>query len=96
MADPCRKTVRKRTVGKFESGSLTQTSRFIPFTDNLSVNFGYFVSVVQGVVLTVGVAGHRKQLAGGLRTSTFGGIDLLERLAMVGELKFTFFQLTCR
>ena len=90
MANPCQKTARKRTVGNYKSGSSTQTSRFIPFTDNLSVNFGYSVSVFQGVVLTVRFAGHRRHLAGGLRTSTFGGIDLLEGLVMVGELKFTF------
>jgi hypothetical protein len=96
MANPCRKTGRKRTVGIFESGASTQSSRFIPFTDKVSVNFGYSVSVVQGVVLTVRFAGHRRQLAGGLRASTIGGIDLLARLVMVGELKFTFSQLTCR
>jgi hypothetical protein len=63
MADSCQKTVRKRTVGIFESGSSTQTSRFIPFTDGESVNFGYSVSVFQRVVLTVHFAGHFKQLA---------------------------------
>jgi hypothetical protein len=96
MANPCRKTVRKRTVGIFESGSSTQTSRFIPFTDKVSVNFGYSVSVFQGVVLTVRLAGHRKHLVVGLQASAIGGIDLLAGLVRVGELKFTFCQLTCR
>jgi hypothetical protein len=82
--------VRKRTVGIFGSGSSTQTSRFIPLTDNLSVSFGYSVSVVQGVVLTVCPQGHRKQQAFGLRTWAIGDIDLLAGLVMVGELKFTF------
>jgi hypothetical protein len=89
MADPCRKTVRKRTVGIFESDSSTQTSRFIPFTDRMSVNFGYSVSVFQGVVLTVCLAGHLKQLAWGLHALTNGGIDLPAGLMAAGELNST-------
>lgn len=89
MANSCRKTVRKRTVGIFESGSSTQTSRFIPFTDGLPVNLGYSESVFQGVVLTVRIAGHRKHLARGLRAKANGGIDLLAGLVMVGELNST-------
>ena len=89
MANPCRKTVRKRTVGIFESGSSTQTSRFIPFTDFLSVNLGYSVSVFQRVALTVRFAGHLKHLACGLRALRSGGIDLLAGLMVVGELNST-------
>jgi hypothetical protein len=89
MANSCRKTGRKRTVGIYESGSSTQTSRFIPFTDCESVNFGYSESVFQRVVLTVRFAGHRKHLAGDLRALRFGDIDLLVRLVMVGELNST-------
>jgi len=89
MADPCQKTGRKRTAGNYQSGSLTQTSRFIPFTDRLSVNLGYSVSVFQGVVLTVYLAGHRKHLACGLRALANGGIDLLVGLVMVGGLNST-------
>ncbi|MFT7115457.1 MAG: hypothetical protein ACI9I0_000662 [Rhodoferax sp.] len=64
MADPCQKTARKRTVGNCRSSSLTQTSRFIPFTDLVSVDLGYSISIFQGVVLTVQVVGHSKhQLA---------------------------------
>jgi hypothetical protein len=80
MADPCQKTARKRTAGKFESGSLTQTSRFIPFTDRLSMNLGYSESVVHCVVLTVCFAGHRKRLAYGLHALANGDIDLLAGL----------------
>lgn len=89
MADPCQKTGRKRTAGIFESDSSTQTSRFIPFTDCLSVNLGYSVSVFQCVVLAVRFAGHRKHLAGGLRASVNGGIDLLAGLVVVGGLNST-------
>lgn len=89
MANPCRKTGRKRTVGIYGSDSSTQTSRFIPFTDKLSVNLGYSESVFQRVVLTVRIAGHRKQLACDLRALRFGDIDLLVGLAMVGELNST-------
>jgi hypothetical protein len=89
MANPCRKTGRKRTVGIYESGSSTQTSRFIPFTDELSVNLGYSESVFQRVVLTVRFTGHRKHLACDLRALRFGDIDLLVGLVMVGELNST-------
>jgi hypothetical protein len=89
MANSCRKAGRKRTAGIFESGSSTQTSRFIPFTDRVSVNFGYSVSVVQGIVLTVCSAGHRKQLACGLHIVTNGGIDLLAGLVLLGGLNST-------
>ena len=89
MANPCQKTGRKRTAGTYESGSLTQTTRFIPCTDRLSVNLGYSVSVFQGVVLTVRFAGHRKHLACGLRALANGGIDLLVGLVLVGGLKST-------
>ena len=89
MADPCQKTGRKRTAGIYESGSSTQTSRFIPFTDSLSVNLGDSVSVFQRVVLTIRLAGHPKHLACGLRAQANGGIDLLAGLARVGELNFT-------
>jgi len=90
MANPCRKTVRKRTVGIFESGSSTQTSRFIPFTDFLSVNLGYSVSVFQCVALTVCFAGHFKQLVWSLRALTNGGIDLPVGLMVAGELNSTY------
>jgi hypothetical protein len=53
------------------------------------VNLGYSISVFQCVALTVGFAGHLKQLAGGLRAFTNGGIDLLVGPVMVGELNST-------
>jgi hypothetical protein len=89
MVDPCRKTGRKRTAGNCESESSTQTSRFIPFTDNSSANLGYSVSLFQGVVQTVRHADQRKHLACDLRALTIGGIDLLVGLVMVGELNST-------
>ncbi|MDD5333081.1 MAG: hypothetical protein PHS32_04975 [Rhodoferax sp.] len=89
MADPSQKTGRKRTAGKSESGSSTQTFRFIPLADDLSVNLGYSVSVFQGVVLAVRFAGHRKHLACGLRARANGGIDLLAPLVLPGELNST-------
>jgi hypothetical protein len=89
MADSRRKTGRKRTAGNYESKSSTQTSRFNPSKDNLSVNLGYSVSVFQRVVLTDYFAGQRKHLACGLHASVIGDIDLLAWLAMVGELNFT-------
>jgi hypothetical protein len=89
MADPCQKAGRKRTAGNCESGASTQTFRFIPLTDSVSVNFGYSVSVFQGVVLTVRFAGHCKHLACSLRAIANGGIDLLAALVLPGELNFT-------
>jgi len=67
MADACQKTARKRTAGKSESGSSTQTSRFIPLTDKLAVKLGYSISVFQCVGLTVCFADQRKHLACALR-----------------------------
>jgi hypothetical protein len=81
MVDSYQKAGRKRTANKHGSGSSKQTSRFIPFTDFLSVNFGYSVSVIQCVVLTVCLADHCKQLACGLRALTNGDIDRLAGLA---------------
>jgi hypothetical protein len=89
MADPCRKTGRKRTAGNCESGSSTQTSRFIPFTDDSSANLGYSVSLFQGVAHTVRFADQRKRLACGLCALTIGGIDLPVGLLLVGELNST-------
>jgi len=89
MGDPGQKAGRERTAGNCESDLSTQTSRFIPFTDRWSANLGYSVSVFQGVVLTVCLAGHRKHLACGLRVLANGDIDLLARLAAVGELNST-------
>jgi hypothetical protein len=88
-ADPCQTSGRKRTAGSYESGASTQTFRFIPLTDDLSVNLGYSVSVFQGVFLTIRFAGHRKHLARGLRASANGGIDLLAGLVSLGELNST-------
>jgi hypothetical protein len=45
--------------------------------------------VFQRVVLTIRFAGHRKQLACGLRALANGGIDLLAGLVMAGELNST-------
>jgi hypothetical protein len=39
FADAVLTEVRKRTAGRSESGSSTQTSRFIPFAEQLSANF---------------------------------------------------------
>jgi hypothetical protein len=89
MVDPCRKTERKRAAGNCESESSTQTFRFIPFTDNLSANLGYSVSLFQRVVQTVRYADQRKHLACDLRALAIGGIDLLVGLVMVGELNST-------
>jgi hypothetical protein len=43
----------------------------------------------QGVVQTVRLADQRKHLACDLRALTIGGIDLLVRLVLVGELNST-------
>jgi len=95
-ANPCQTSGRKRTAGNCESGASTQTSRFIPLTDDLSVNLGYSISVFQGVALTVQFAGHHKHLACGLRASANGGIDLLAGLVLSGELNSTKPRLNCQ